>query len=149
MEINGNDDGSTIFHRLYAVDAPELYSITFINTNGQTFKRRNGHLCHLALRYYISQFSSSHITRESLAEPLEDRYKRHLSSFWFVWLTPPIPEELQVLDDILTTIVQEPQWVKERLVSTSDPRDASNNQPFFLNLNALLVLAGFCHVFTK
>lgn len=146
---------SAIYHRLFAVDAPELYSVSFINANEASSKRRNGHLSHLAVHYYLNSFlgpkGSAILCTEKPhhSEVPKDKYHRHISSFWFAWQNEPTAMELSILDEIMTALQGEPDWVRCRIVSRHDPRSANADNPFLVNLNALLVLSGFCHVYTK
>lgn len=144
-----------IFHRLHAVDAPELFCVSFINANGKVLKRHNGHLSHLAVHYYLQQFGrpkgSSLICKEvpRFGDTPVDKYQRPLSVFWFVWYQKPKAAELLLLDEIMESIESEDDSVRARLMTNFDPRDAACEMPFLLNLNALLVLSGFCHVYTR
>ena len=144
-----------IYHRLFGVDAPELYCKSFIKTNEKVHKRRNGHLSHLALHYYINSFvrprGTGSICKEGprLGEIPTDRYQRPISSFWFVWFSTPNKEELSMLDEILLSLEGQQDWVQRRIISYSNPRAATCDNPFLVNVNALLVLSGFCHVYTK
>ena len=146
---------NAIYHRLHAVDAPELFCTSFINANGNVDKRHNGHLSHLAVHYYFHSFSkpigTSLICKENprFGETPVDKYQRPLSSFWFAWLQKPNPTELILLDEILASIEGQEDCVRGRVVSSFNPRDAVTENPFFLSLNALLVLSRFCHVYTK
>lgn len=142
-----------IFHRLFAVDAPELYCTSFANSDdGHTRKRRNGHLSHLALHFYLNSFAGPNATgtirREyPLSDEPKDKYNRPISSFWFVWLFSPNEDELLVIDRIQHLIQN--HSASCRVMSGINPRDATPHNPFLLNLNALLVLSGFCHVYTR
>lgn len=142
-----------ISHRFFAVDAPELYSTHFINTNGQTIKRRNGHLAHLAVHYYQNRFCGTEGTGSIRRErpindcPPTDKYQRQVSSFWFVWLRSPTQMELDIIDEIRQLVRD--QDARSRMMSSEDPRNATCSSPFFLSLNALLVVSGFCHVYTR
>ena len=146
---------NAIYHRLYGIDAPELFCVSFINANGKTLTRRNGHLSHLAVHYYLQQFGrpkgTSLICKENprYGESPVDRYRRPLSVFWIVWYQRPSSDELIVLDEILASLEGEEGVVRSRMISDFHPMDATTNKPFFLNLNALLVLSGFSHVYTK
>lgn len=142
------------YHRFYGVDAPELYSRNYIKTNTGIYERRNGHLSHLAVHLYLNKFGKPEGTADIYVEkpkwviPL-DQYNRYLSSFWFQWETQPRPEEMKILREIFRLTSNLPPNVKLRLMNDKDPMAASQTQPFILNLNALLVLAGFCLVFTR
>lgn len=143
-----------VFHRLHAIDAPELHTTHFIKvSNNNIFKRRNGHLSHLAVHYYLRIFESATIHKEQCrfgqALHVTDKYNRQISSFWFLWKRSPSLEELPVLDEIIKSLTGSEPSVKARIMSNTDPRNATPEQPFLLNINALLVLSGFCHVFTK
>lgn len=145
-----------IHHRLFAVDAPELYATSFVHANGVTIKRRNGHLAHLAVHYYMDNFLGTgtasirtEIPRNGAQQPM-DNYQRRISSFWFVWTESPNASELAILDEVSDVLTQlRHREARARVMSMSDPRNATAASPFLLNLNALLVLAGFCHVYTR
>ena len=72
----------------------------------------------------------------------KDHYRRPLKEFWFKFLTSPSQHELRILD----AIIQKCDGVDahEEAVSMSpfDPRLATVASPFYLSLNALLVLSG-------
>lgn len=144
-----------VFHRLYSVDAPELYSTSFINVNGNILRRRNGHLSHLALHFYLHSFSKPKGTALIFKEnprfgrtPV-DKYLRPLSSFWFAWFQVPSSAELQMLDAITEVLHGQEGSVRSRLMSNFSPRTAETEKPFFLHMNALLVVSGFCYTYAK
>ena len=146
---------NAVFHRLYAIDAPELFCTTFINAGQKIFKRHNGHLSHLGLHFYLRSFGTpggtASISKENPrfdTTPV-DRYQRPLTTFWFAWYGVPTPSELSLLNEIRKVVEGQEQSVQSRLMSSFDPRDARNGRPFLLNLNALLVVSGFCHTYTK
>lgn len=157
VELNNSGQlrNDSIYHRFFAVDAPELYSTNFININGKLFKRRNGHLSHLAVHYYINNFAGPAGTAEirkqypRSGQIPTDRYRREITSFWFVWHTSPNASELCILDDILNMLHTQEERVIRRVASNIHPRAATAENPFLVNLNALLVLSGFCHVYTR
>lgn len=146
---------NAIYHRLHGIDAPELYCVSFINANEKILTRRNGHLSHLAVHYYLQQFArprgTAVICKENprFGDVPVDRYHRPLSVFWILWYQRPSRDELSVLDEILASLEGEADAVRSRMTSNFHPTEAATNKPFFLNLNALLVLSGFCHVYTK
>lgn len=146
---------SAVFHRLYAIDAPELYCTSFINANGKLLKRHNGHLSHLGLHFYLHSFGrpkgTALICKENprFGKTPVDKYQRPLSSFWFAWFQVPSSAELQLLDGIMSVVDDQADSVKSRLMSNFNPRVAETENPFLLNLNALLVVSGFSHTYTK
>lgn len=146
---------NAVFHRLYAIDAPELFCTTFINVGEKIFKRHNGNLSHLGLHFYLRSFGrpggTANIRKEypRLGTTPFDKYQRPLTTFWFAWYAVPTASELSLLDEISKSIEGQEESVKSRLMSTFNPRNAGNGRPFLLNLNALLVLSGFCHTYTK
>lgn len=160
-EIPGEhtEDGplkNAVYHRLHAIDAPELFCTTFINYNGNVLKRHNGHLSHLAVHYYLNSFvrprGTSEICKEipRFGDTPKDIHNRHLSVFWLVWRQRPSIKELVMLDEILSSVEDLDNTVKGSLMSTNiNPREADADHPFLLKLNALLVLSGFSHVYTK
>lgn len=143
------------FHRLHGIDAPELYATSFININNKVIKRRHGHLSHLALHFYLNSLveprGTGYLFRERArnGETPVDIYNRQISSFWVVWCSCPNVQELSMIDDILEQLENAEEPVKRRICSMINPRYATNDRPFFLSLNALLVLSGFSYVFTK
>lgn len=150
---NGSLNGAA-FHRLQAIDAPELYTTYFIRAGDNVFNRRNGHISHLALHFYLRTFTGPKGTALTYLEiPSKhvenDKYNRSLSSFWLKWTNSPTAQELFILDATSSIIANEEIHVKARLMSCFNPRMATADNPFFLNLNALLVVTGFCLVFTR
>ena len=61
----------------------------------------------------------------------------------------PSESELRILDAIVQNCHGLEEHEKAVLMSAFDPRLATPMRPFYLNLNALLVLSGHCHVFTR
>lgn len=143
-----------ISHRLYGVDAPELFSTYYINVNDEVLQRRNGHIAHLGLHYFIysfAQYGSGKIflERAKCNVPL-DPYGRNISSFWFQWQASPNQGEMEILSKLINLVQNLDECVKNRVMTTTiQPQEATAQRPFLLNLNALLVLAGFCLVFTR
>lgn len=147
---------NAVYHRFHAVDAPELFCTSFVKVNNNdVLKRHNGHLSHLAVHYYLVSFGrprgTSLICKENPRFGMTpvDKYQRPLSVFWFAWFQIPDSVELLILDDIIASIEGEEDSVRSRLMSSFNPRDAAIERPFLLNLNALLVVSGFCHVYTR
>jgi len=148
---------NAVYHRLHGIDAPELYCTSFINFDGKVLKRHNGHLSHLGVHYYLNSFGrprgTSVICKEMSRfghDTPKDIHKRELSVFWLVWLQKPSSKELVILDQILSSVEGLDDTVRGSLMSINiDPREADTDNPFLLNLNALLVLSGFAHVYTK
>jgi len=145
-----------VFHRMFGIDAPELFCTSFINVNGKIMKRHNGHLSHLAVHYYLGSFASSQGTAVVCKEMPRygttptDHHGRELSVFWFVWSGRPQENELAKIDEIISILDNSTDAVRGCLMSTNiNPRQANDEHPFFLNVNALLVLSGFSHVYTK
>lgn len=153
VELNNGSLNGAVFHRLYGIDAPELYTTYFIRVGNNIFTRRNGHISHLAVHFYLYSFSrpkgTALIYFEHSEEMANDIYGRKLSSIWFKWSQSPTPQELSILNAISAAIVDQEIHVKARLMSCFDPRMATAENCFYLNLNALLVVTGFCLVFTK
>ena len=85
---------------------------------------------------------------EGIREP-KDFYDRPLKEFWFEFLTTPSDSELRILDAIIRNCEILEAAEKAVLLSSFDPRLASEDRPFYLSLNALLVVSGHCHVFTR
>lgn len=137
-------------HRLHAIDAPELFVTHHYRVGDKVIKRHNGHLSHLAVHYYLRTFNSASICPEQPRHGgVFDQYKRRLSSFWFVWTDSPDQVELEVIDEIIASVADLDHSIRARVMSLHDPRVASQDDPFVINLNALLVLSGFSLVYTR
>lgn len=72
-----------------------------------------------------------------------------MKEFWFQFLTSPSERELRILDAIIQKCDGLDAYEKAVLMSTFNPRLATVASPFYLSLNALLVLSGNSHVFTR
>lgn len=148
------DIGTDCHYRLYGVDAPELFTCSFIKVNDTIFKRRNGHISHLGFHFYINAFSKPNGRGEILLESPkwhidQDHYGRNLASLWVQWDTCPTESELAIIDKVIQTTRSSHDDVRQRLMTLIDPREASEAIPYMLNINALLVLAGFCLVYSR
>lgn len=73
---------------------------------------------------------------------------KNLLKFCF-FLIFPSEHELRILDAIIQKCEGTDAQEKTVLMSSFDPRMATVGSPFYLSLNALLVLSGNCHVFTR
>ncbi|KXJ15554.1 hypothetical protein AC249_AIPGENE10345 [Exaiptasia diaphana] len=121
-----------IHHRLFAVDAPELYATSFVNANGVTIKRRNGHLAHLAVHYYMDNFLGNgtasirtEIPRNGAQQPM-DNYQHRISSFWFVWIESPNASELAILYEQIAKDNNLWSGVKKNIVLGASQKDLSH-----------------------
>ena len=72
-----------------------------------------------------------------------------MNEYWFKFLASPPERELRILDAIIETCDGLEANQKAVLLSLFDPRLTTAERPFYLSLNALLVLSGNCHVFTR
>ena len=72
-----------------------------------------------------------------------------MKEFWFKFLTSPSEYELRILDAVIQKCDGLDAQEKVVLMSPFDPRLATVASPFFLSLNAFLVLSGNSHVFTR
>ena len=139
------------FIRLYGIDAPELDAISYIKVGDRDYTRRNGHMAHLALTFYLQQFRSAMLCKEIPANgvlPI-DPYEREIGSYWFKWTQCPKDSEMLVIDKVINLVDTSLEATKDRIMSSQDPRVSTEQHPFLLNLNALLVLGGVALVFTR
>ena len=142
------------YTRLADVDAPELYAVHFlkgVRPSGTpfTFNRYVGHYSLLGMQYLLETFRGHlhyELPREGFHAP-SDVYQRQIKQYWFRWCAPPTHTELTLLMQISSLV--ENTTLKKRVMSPHHPNDATEARPFLLNLNATLVLMGFCFVFTK
>ncbi|KAL9977221.1 hypothetical protein ACROYT_G014600 [Oculina patagonica] len=88
------------------------------------------------------------LTKDRKREP-KDFYGRPLKEYWFKFTASPTDQELRILDEVMRMSSNLDPKEKQVLMSAFNPKLASEATPFYLNLNALLVISGNCHVFTK
>ena len=74
-------------------------------------------------------------------------FNRDIRQYWIRWLTAPTENQLVLLDKLASLV--DGSGLRIRLMSHHDPRQASENEPFLISLNATLVLMRFAFVFTK
>ena len=157
IDINEEDPlRKAIFTRLNGIDAPELYTVHFMKTNDlqHVFCKRVGHLSlcaiHLFLRLFVYTGNGElceELPKEGFSVPI-DVYRRPLKEYWFRFLSCPGLQEQNFISSLERMISPKPE-LRKRLMSPFRIAEAKENQPFILSLNALLVLTGFCHVYTK
>ena len=145
-----------VYTRLNAVDAPELSAVHFVKTDDlkHTFCKRMGHLSLCGLHFFICLFV--YTGRAELCEELpkdgmecqEDLYGRPIKEFWLRFTVPPTEREARFIST-LEALVPAESVARKRLMSPYAVSQASSDKPFILSLNALLVVTGFCHVFTR
>ena len=146
------------FTRLADIDAPEREAIHFIKVelpSGDTFQlnRFLGHYSMLGLNFLLHVFNDGscgllhyELPREGFQVPTGP-FNREIRQYWIRWLTAPTENQLVLLDKLASLV--DGSGLRSRLMSNHDPRQASENEPFLISLNATLVLMGFAFVFTK
>ena len=149
--------GNATYTRLNRVDAPELFAIHYVRNEdtGKVLEQFKGHWSLLGVQFFLDLFVrkgraqfSYQLPRDGRREP-EDYYGRPLKELWFTFLTMPSDRELTILDAIMQNCESLEPEDRLILMSPFNPRLATEERPFYLNLNALLVLSGHCHVFTR
>ena len=162
LVININIDSdkpleNAVFTRLFGIDAPELAAIHFVKTDDlkHVYSKRMGHisLCavHLFLRMFVLTGSADlceEIPVEGMDPPF-DYYGRPLKEFWLKYTTPPSNEMEARFLGFVEQLVTTQSELRRRLMSPFPVCSATATNPFLLSLNALLVVTGFCHVFTR
>ena len=145
------------YTRLNRIDAPELYAVHYLKNEdtGQVIKQFKGHWSLLGVQFFLDLFVRKgtaqfhyQLPRFGRAEP-KDYYGRPLKEYWFKFLRRPSDRELRILDAVILNCDGLEADETEVLMSSADPRLATPERPFYLSLNALLVLSGHCHVFTR
>ena len=145
------------YTRLNRIDAPELFAVHYVRNEvtNQVLHQFKGHSSLLGMQFFLDLFvrkGSAHfhyeLPRIGRPEP-KDHYGRPLKEFWFQFLTSPSERELRILDAIIQKCDGLDAYEKVVLMSPFNPRLATVASPFYLCLNALLVLSGNSHVFTR
>ena len=145
------------YTRLNRIDAPELFAVHYIRNEdtGEVLEQFKGHLSLLGVQFFLDLFVRKgraqlcyQMPREGIPEP-KDFYDRPLKEFWFEFLAVPSDSELRILDAIVRNCESLDAAGRAVLMSSFDPRLATEDRPFYLSLNALLVVSGHCHVFTR
>ena len=145
-----------LYTRLNRVDAPELCAVHYVRNDntGNVLEQFKGHCPMLGEHFFLDSFVPKgnaqfcyQLPRRGRNEPT-DHYGRPLKEFWFMFSTCPSERELRILDAIICAC-DNLDVEKLVLMSPFDPRLATEGRPFHLSLNALLVLTGHCHVFTR
>ncbi|KAL9977222.1 hypothetical protein ACROYT_G014601 [Oculina patagonica] len=151
------DSGSPLqgaqYTRLNHVDALELFAVHYVRNeaNNNVFK---GHLSLLGLMFLdLFVFKGTalfvyQLTKDGRRKP-KDFYGRPLKEYWFKFTASPTDRELRILDEVMRMSSNLDLEEKQVLLSAFNPKLASEAMPFYLNLNALLVISGNCHIFTK
>ena len=147
------------YTRLADIDAPEREGIThFIRAelqSGETFQlsRYIGHYCLLGLTFLLRLFNDGscgllhyELPREGF-QVLTDPFEREIRQYWIRWQNIPTEKQLHVIDKLASLV--EGSGLRNRFMSNQNPRQASEDEPFLLSINATLVLLGFAFVFTK
>ena len=142
--------------RLNSIDAPERGSIHFVKTDdlSNVYCKRMGHLSLCGIHFFVKLFAYTgtsdlceEITKDGYSEPF-DVYDRPLKEFWFRFSSSPNNAEERLIRH-LDSLVGIQSRARRRLMSPFPVSEATNSKPFMLSLNALLVVTGFCHVFTR
>ena len=148
---------NAVFTRLNGIDAPELPTVHFFKTEdlSHVFVKRIGHLSLCAVHFFLRMFVyhggaslCEEIEREEYDAPV-DIYNRPLKEYWFSFPNPVVTRREETFLNYFETLVCEQPEIRQRLMSPFPVTQASTSQPFVISLNALLVLTGFSHVFTK
>ena len=143
--------------RFNGIDAPELSAVHFYKTNDldHVFVKRIGHLSLCAVHFFLRLFVlegtaelCEELVREDFEQP-DDVYGRPLKEYWFRFPSASVTRNEQNFIDYLVTLVHGKAEARERFMSPFHISAASSSKPFLISLNALLVITGFCHVFTK
>lgn len=151
-------DVNVVYTRLNGIDAPELSTVHFFKTQdlSHVFVKRVGHLSLCAVHFFLRTFAYTgsaslceEIPREEYDAPF-DYYDRPLKEYWFRFSNPTVvTEHERTLLNYFETLVSGKPETRERIMSPFSVTEASTSNPFVISLNALLVLTGFSHVFTK
>ncbi len=151
-------DDNVVYTRLNGIDAPELSTVHFFKTHdlSHVFVKRVGHLSLCAVHFFLRTFTYSgsaslceELPREEYNAPF-DYYDRPLKEYWFRFSNPAaVTEKERTLLNYFETLVGGKPETRERIMSPFSVTEASASKPFVISLNALLVLTGFSHVFTK
>jgi hypothetical protein len=147
---------NAVYTLLNAVDAPELSAVHFVKTDGlkHVFCKRMGHLSLCALHFFLNQFVYSgwadlceELPKDGM-ECQEDLYGRPIKEFWLRFPAPPTEKEATFISTLEALVPAESE-ARKRLMSPYAVSQASPDKPFLLSINALMVVTGFCHVFTR
>ena len=145
------------YTRFFGINAPDLSSFHFIETNDlqHVFCKQLWHisLCVVNLFLHMFLFTGSaklceELPREAAPQP-RDIYNTALKECWFKFTTPPSQHLEKVFLQSLEELVPPTSESQKRLMLPFPASMATATNAFLLSLNALLVVSGFCHVFTK
>lgn len=150
---------SAVFTRLFGIGVPELAAIHYVKTDDlqHVYAKRLGHLqckplCSSPFPEHVcSLWNSSILWRNSSGgngHP-PDFYGRPLKEFWFKYTKPPSDKMEATFLEFVEQLVSNQPELRKRLMSPFSVHNATAISPFLLSLNALLVVTGFCHVFTR
>ena len=148
---------NAVYTRLNGINAPELSAVYFVKTDNLTnvFCKRSGHLSLCAVHFFLKLFVlcgsaelHEEIPKVDIRSPI-DFYGRPLKEFWFKFSSAPTEQvELSLLSSLESFFPAELNACKRRM-SPYPASQATTDKPFLMSLNALLVVTGFFHVFTK
>ena len=88
------------------------------------------------------------LPREAAPQP-RDIYNRALKEYWFKFTTPPSQHLEKVFLQSLEELVPPISESQKRFMLPFPASMTTATYAFLLSLNALLVVSGFCHVFTN
>ena len=133
-----------------------LNAVHFVKTDGlqHRFCKRMGYLSLCALHFFLSLFEYAGCAE--LCEELpkdgmecqEDLYGCPIKEFSLRFTTLPKEKEVTFIS-ILEALVPAESEARKQLMSPYAVSQASSDKPFLLSINALVVVTGFCHVFTR
>ena len=160
MNINIDSEkplGSAVFTRLFGIDAPELSAIHFVKTDDlkHVYSKRMGHISLCAVHLFLRMFvlaGTADLCEEIPVERMDlphDYYGRPLKEFWLKYTSQPSDEMEARFLGFVEQLVSNQSELRKRLMSPFPVYNATPTSPFWLSLNALLVVTGFCHVFTR
>ena len=78
----------------------------------------------------------------------EDLYGRPIKEFWLRSTAPPTEVEVKFISTLEAFVPAESE-ARKQLMSPYAVSQAISDKPFLLSINALMVVTGFCHVFTR
>lgn len=159
-KINRSNDNpleGAVWVRLHGIDAPEISSSHFFKTDdlSHVFVKRMGHLSLCGLHFFLRLFlleGNAEFCEElpdMESEPPVDSYSRPLKQYWFRFSSPEVTQWEEQFLNYLELLVGGESQMRERVMSPFSISEASSSKNFLISLNALLVVTGFCHVFTK
>ena len=142
---------------LHGIDAPEISAVHLFKTDdlSHVFIKRMGHLSLCGLHFFLRLFLlegnaefCEQLPKKEFDLPT-DIYNRPLKEFWFRFSSPQITEQEKNYINYLELLLSRQPEIRLRLMSPFSITHATMSNYFLISLNALLVITGFCHVFTK